>query len=66
MTVPGFADRLFANPAMQLDPWIGVRIWNSFDTFLPWDVQANTGSSNFGRFYNSEYRQFRIQVRFER
>jgi hypothetical protein len=47
-------------------PWIGVRVDNALDAFLPQDVQANIGSPNFGRFYNSEYRQFRIQVRFER
>jgi hypothetical protein len=29
-------------------------------------VQANLASPAFGTFYNSEYRQFRIQVRFER
>ena len=36
------------------------------DVFLPTDVQANLASPAFGTFYNSEYRQFRIQVRFER
>jgi carboxypeptidase family protein len=51
---------------LKLEPWIGVRIWNTFNAFLPWDVQANVGSSAFGTFYNSEYRQFRIQIRFER
>jgi hypothetical protein len=29
-------------------------------------VQSNIGSPAFGSFYNSEYRQFRLQVRFER
>jgi hypothetical protein len=48
------------------EPWIGVRAENAFDTFLPTDVQANRSSPNFGRFYNSEYRQFRIQFRFAR
>jgi hypothetical protein len=47
-------------------PWIGVRADNAFNAFLPQDVQANIGSPHFGTFYNSEYRQFRIQVRFER
>jgi hypothetical protein len=47
-------------------PWIGVRADNALNSFLPSDVQANTGSAAFGSFYNSEYRQFRIQVRFER
>jgi hypothetical protein len=48
------------------EPWIGVRATNAFNAFLPVDVQANIGSPAFGTFYNSEYRQFRIQVRFAR
>lgn len=47
-------------------PWIGVRIDNALGSFLPADVQANLASPAFGTFYNSEYRQFRIQLRFER
>ena len=47
-------------------PWIGVRVDNALQAFLPSDVQANISSPAFGTFYNSEYRQFRIQVRFER
>ena len=50
----------------KLQPWIGVRAYNAFSAFLPTDVQANTSSPLFGTFYNSEYRQFRLQVRFER
>jgi len=50
----------------NLKPWIGVRADNAFDSFLPVDVQSNIGSPAFGTFYNTEYRQFRIQVRFER
>jgi hypothetical protein len=50
----------------KLQPWIGVRVWNALASFLPTDVQANLGSPAFGSFYSSEYRQFRIQVRFER
>lgn len=50
----------------KLQPWIGVRAYNALNAFLPTDVQANTGSPLFGTFYNSEYRQFRLQVRFER
>jgi carboxypeptidase family protein/TonB-dependent receptor-like protein len=46
-------------------PWIGVRADNALSSFLPSDVQANRSSPAFGTFYNSEYRQFRIQVRFE-
>jgi hypothetical protein len=47
-------------------PWIGVRVDNALSSFLPADVQANLTSPAFGTFYNSEYRQARIQVRFER
>jgi len=50
----------------KLQPWIGIRAYNALSAFLPTDVQANTGSPLFGSFYNSEYRQFRLQVRFER
>ena len=46
-------------------PWIGVRADNALSSFLPSDVQANISSPAFGTFYNSEYRQFRIQIRFE-
>lgn len=46
-------------------PWIGVRADNAFSKFLPSDVQANIASPAFGTFYNTEYRQFRIQIRFE-
>jgi hypothetical protein len=45
-------------------PWIGVRADNALSSFLPSDVQANISSPAFGTFYNSEYRQFRIQIRF--
>ncbi|MGC4081411.1 MAG: hypothetical protein QM736_04670 [Vicinamibacterales bacterium] len=47
-------------------PWNGVRVDNALSSFLPADVQANIASPAFGTFYNSEYRQARIQVRFER
>ncbi len=50
----------------KYQPWIGVRAFNAFDKFLPTDVQANISSPAFGTFYNSEYRQLRIQIRFER
>ncbi len=49
-----------------LRPWIGVRAYNAFDAFLPMDVQNNRSSPLFGTLYNSEYRQLRLQVRFER
>jgi hypothetical protein len=51
---------------LKRNPWIGVRILNALGSFLPTDVQNNVGSPDFGTFYNSEYRQFRLQVRFER
>src|SRR5581483_9258546 len=44
-------------------PWIGIRAYNAFDAFLPNDVQANLGSSAFGTFYNSPYRELRLQIR---
>jgi hypothetical protein len=47
-------------------PWLGLRVANALGAFLPTDVQANLGSPNFGSFYNSEYREFRIHVRFEK
>ena len=47
-------------------PWIGVRVDNALGSFLPADVQANLASPAFGTFYNSEYRQARVQLRFER
>ncbi len=51
---------------LKFQPWIGVRVWNALDSFLPTDVQSNLGSANFGTFYNSEYPQIRIIMRFER
>ena len=50
----------------KFEPWIGLRVWNALNSFLPTDVQANLGSPAFGSFYSSEFRQYRIQVRFER
>lgn len=47
-------------------PWIGIRAYNALDAFLPSDVQANLGSHAFGTFYNSAYRELRLQIRFER
>ncbi len=49
----------------KLRPWVGVRADNALSSFLPSDVQANVSSPAFGTFYNSEYRLFRIQFRFE-
>ena len=51
---------------LKFQPWIGVRVWNALNSFLPVDVQANLGSTQFGTFYNSEYRQIRIILRFAR
>jgi len=51
---------------LKYQPWIGVRAYNALNAFLPTDVQANVGAPSFGSLYNSEYRQFRLQVRFER
>jgi hypothetical protein len=50
----------------NIRPWVGVRVDNALQAWLPSDVQANVTSPAFGTFYNSEYRQFRIQLRFER
>jgi hypothetical protein len=50
---------------LKWKPWIGIRAYNAFDAFLPNDVQANLASPSFGSFYNSEYRQLRLQLRFE-
>lgn len=46
-------------------PWVGVRVSNALNSWLPSDVQANIGSPLYRTFYNSEFRQFRIQVRFQ-
>ena len=51
---------------LKFQPWIGVRVWNALQSFLPTDVQSNLNSPAFGSFYNSEYRQIRIILRFER
>jgi hypothetical protein len=50
----------------RLRPWVGVRVDNALQAWLPSDVQANITSPAFGTFYNSEYRQLRIQLRFQR
>jgi hypothetical protein len=50
----------------KLRPWIGVRAYNAFNAFLPADVQANIASPALGALYNSQFRQYRLQVRFER
>jgi hypothetical protein len=50
----------------KVHPWLGLRVTNALNSFLPADVQANLGSPLFGAFANSEYRQYRIHLRFER
>jgi hypothetical protein len=50
---------------LGFQPWIGARIDNVLDSWLPSDVQANITSPAFATFYNSELRQLRVQVRFE-
>lgn len=58
------AERRFT--VLRWRPWIGIRVDNPFRAFLPMDVQANLASASFGSFYNSEYRKFRLIIRFER
>jgi len=50
---------------LGLRPWVGILAENALNSWLPQDVQANLTSAAYGTFYNNEYRQFRIQVRFE-
>jgi hypothetical protein len=57
-------ERHFTN--MKWKPWIGVRMYNALDSFIPTDVQANLSSPAFGSFYNSEVQLIRLQIRFER
>jgi hypothetical protein len=49
---------------LKWDPWIGVRVDNPTNAFLPADVQNNISSPAFGSFYNSPYRRLRIIVQF--
>jgi len=50
----------------KMHPWVGLRVANSLNSFLPVDVQANLGAPDFGNFYNSPFREYRIHVRFEK
>ena len=50
----------------KLHPWLGLRVANALNAFLPGDVQANLGSPAFGSLYNSVYREYRIHVLFEK
>jgi len=59
----GFERRL---KVAKFHPWLGLRISNALNSFLPADVQANVDSPAYGSFYNSVYREYRIRVRFEK
>ena len=50
----------------KMHPWVGLRVANALNSFLPVDVQANLSAPDFGRFYNSPFREYRIHVRFEK
>jgi len=50
----------------KMRPWVGFTLFNALDSNLPIEVQSNMGSANFGTFYNSPLRQFRISLRFRR
>jgi hypothetical protein len=50
----------------KLHPWVGLRVSNALNSFLPSDVQANIGSPAFGSFYNSVYREYRLRIRIEK
>ncbi len=47
----------------KVHAWVGIRFANALNSFLPVDVQANQGAPDFGTFYNSPIREYRIQVR---
>jgi hypothetical protein len=51
---------------LGFQPWVGLRADNALNAWLPIDVQANIDSPAFGTYYNSEYRQFRVTLRFAR
>ncbi len=44
-------------------PWVGVKIMNALDSFMPLDVQRNVDSLFYGGFYNALPRQFRLTLR---
>ena len=50
----------------KMHPWVGLRVANALNSFLPVDVQSNLGAPDFGNFYNSPFREYRIHVRFEK
>lgn len=47
-------------------PWVGARIVNLFAAQAPLDVQNNTGSPEFGQFFNDAKKGLRVSLRFER
>jgi hypothetical protein len=47
-------------------PFVGLRVYNALNAFVPTEVQANLSSAAFGSFYNSQPRRFRVQVNFFR
>jgi hypothetical protein len=53
-------------PVGRMRPWIGFTLFNVLNADLPAEVQSNLGSDNFGTFYNSPLRQFRVSLRFRR
>jgi len=59
----GFERRLTVK---KFHPWLGLRVSNALNSFLPADVQSNLESPAYGSFYNSVYREYRIRVRFEK
>jgi hypothetical protein len=50
----------------RFHPWLGLRVSNALNSFLPSDVQANLSSPGYGSFFNSVYREYRIGVRLEK
>jgi hypothetical protein len=59
----GFERRL---AIAKFHPWMGLRVSNALNSFLPADVQANLSSPAFGSFYNSVWREYRISFRLEK
>jgi hypothetical protein len=51
---------------LKWHPWVGVRLYNAFNVFLPNDVQANLGSPAFGGFSNQATRLIRFTIRVEK
>lgn len=50
----------------RFQPWVGIRVNNVLNAFLPDEVQNNTGSPFFGQFFSGEPFRVRGAVRFER